>query len=73
VPNFIGTGSEKTMRGTFGILLGCIIVAVGLAGLGEALMQMMTHADPHASMKAAGGLGAFVLASVFMMILATRA
>ncbi len=60
------------MRGTFGILIGFIITAVGLAGLGEALMQMMTHADPDASMKAAGGLAAFVLASAFMMILATR-
>jgi hypothetical protein len=61
------------MRGTFGILLGFIIIAIGLAGLGAALFQMMTHADPHASIKAAAGLGAFVLASAFMMILATRA
>jgi hypothetical protein len=61
------------MRGTFGILLGTIIVAVGLAGLGEALFQMMTHADPDASMKAAAGLGTFLLASLFMMILSTRA
>ena len=61
------------MRGTFGVLLGFIIIVVGLAGLGEGLTQMMTHADPHASMKAAGGLGAFLLASVFMMILVTRA
>ena len=61
------------MRGTFGILIGFIIVVVGLAGLSEGLMQMMTHADPHASVKAAGGLAAFILASVFMMILATRA
>lgn len=60
------------MRGTFGMLIGIIIVAVGLAGLGEALMQMMTHADPHSSVKAAAGLGTFLLASAFMMILATR-
>jgi len=61
------------MRGPFGILIGFIIVLVGLTGLGEALMQMMTHADPHSSIKAAAGLGTFVLASVFMMILAVRA
>jgi hypothetical protein len=61
------------MRGTFGILLGVIIVAVGLAGLGEALHQMMTHADPNSSVKAAAGLGTFLLASAFMMILASRA
>ena len=50
------------MRGTFGILIGVIIIAVGLAGLGEALMQMMTHADPNSSMKAAAGLGTALLA-----------
>ena len=61
------------MRGTFGILIGAIIVAVGLAGLGEALFQMMTHAAPDSSIKAAAGLGTFLLASVFMMILASRA
>ena len=61
------------MRGTFGILLGFIIIVIGLAGLGEALFQMMTHADPQSGIKAAAGLGAFVLASAFMMILATRA
>ena len=61
------------MRGIFGIFLGTIIVAVGLSGLGEALFQMMTHADPNASMKAAAGLGTFVLASLFMMILSSRA
>jgi hypothetical protein len=61
------------MRGIFGIFLGAIIITVGLAGLGEALFQMMTHADPHASMKAAAGLGTFVLASLFMMILSSRA
>ncbi len=60
------------MRGTFGILIGFIISGVGLAGLAEALMQMMTHADPNASMMAASGLAAFVLASLFMMILVTR-
>jgi uncharacterized membrane protein len=61
------------MRGTFGILIGLIIIAVGLAGLGEALMQMMTHADPNSSMKAAAGLGTFVLAGAVMMFLASRA
>ena len=61
------------MRGTFGILIGLIIIAVGLAGLGEALMQMMTHADPNSSMKAAAGLGTFVLAAAVMMFLTSRA
>jgi hypothetical protein len=61
------------MRGIFGIFLGTIIIAVGLGGLGEALFQMMTHADPNASMKAAAGLGTFLLAGLFMMILSSRA
>ena len=61
------------MRGTFGILIGIIIVTVGLAGLGEALMQMMTHADPNSSMKAAAGLGTFILSAAVMMFLASRA
>ena len=61
------------MRGTFGILLGFVVVAVGLAGLAEALLQMMTHADPSSSLKALAGLGTFVLAGVVMMALASRA
>jgi len=58
------------MRGTFGILIGVILFAIGLAGLGEALAQMMTHADPNASMKAAGGLGVFVAVGLISMFLA---
>lgn len=58
------------MRATFGILVGVILVAVGLAGLGGALWQMMTHADPHSSMKAAGGLGVFVTVGLISMFLA---
>ena len=58
------------MRGTFGILIGVILFAIGLAGLGEALAQMMTHADPNASMKAAGGLGVFVAVGLLSMFLA---
>jgi divalent metal cation (Fe/Co/Zn/Cd) transporter len=61
------------MRGTFGILIGFIIISVGLAGLGEALHQMMTHAAPDSSMKAAAGLGTFLLAAALMMVLASRA
>lgn len=58
------------MRGTFGILIGIILLAVGLAGLGEALWQMMSHSDPQASMKAAGGLGVFVTVGLISMFLA---
>jgi hypothetical protein len=57
------------MRGTFGIVVGVILLAIGLAGLGEALAQMMTHSDPNSSLKAAGGLGVFIavgLLSAFM-------
>jgi formate-dependent nitrite reductase membrane component NrfD len=49
------------MRGIFGVLVGIVLFAIGLAGLGFALHQMMTQADPHAALKAAAGLGTFVV------------
>jgi formate-dependent nitrite reductase membrane component NrfD len=52
------------MRGTFGFLVGLILFAVALAGLGFALHLLMTHADPQASMKAAAGLVTFVVAAL---------
>ena len=52
------------MRGVFGVLVGVILFAIGLAGLGFALHQMMTQADPHAAMKALAGLGTFIVASL---------
>ena len=58
------------MRGAFGVLIGIILIAVGLGGLGVALDQMMTHADPGAAIKAVGGLGVFVAVCVVSLILA---
>jgi hypothetical protein len=52
------------MRGTFGVLVGILLFVVGLSGLGFALHQMMTHADPDASLKALAGLGTFIVASL---------
>lgn len=52
------------MRGFFGVLIGVIVFAIGLSGLAVALGEMMTQADPHASLKAAAGLGTFVLAAL---------
>ena len=49
------------MRGIFGVLVGIVVIAIGLAGLGYALDQMMTHADPDAALKSAAGLGTFVV------------
>jgi hypothetical protein len=43
---------------------------VGLAGLGVALNEMMTHADPHTTIKAVGGLGVFVAMGLLTAILA---
>ncbi|MEI9899508.1 MAG: hypothetical protein WDN31_04490 [Hyphomicrobium sp.] len=57
------------MRGTSGVIVGSVIVAVGLAGLAFAFDQMMTHADPNASVKAAAGLGAFILASLASVVI----
>ena len=56
------------MRGVFGVLIGLVLFAVGLAGLGFALDQMMTHADPNAGMKALAGLGTFVIVSLLSVV-----
>jgi hypothetical protein len=58
------------MKGTVGLLVGLVIVALGLAGLGVALAQMMTHADPHGPMITLGGLAVFGAAWVVMLIMA---
>jgi len=58
------------MRGTFGILIGIVLMAVGLAGLGVALDQMMSQTDPNASMKALAGLGVYVAVCFSALILA---
>lgn len=52
------------MRGTVGMLVGLLVMAVGLAGLGYALSLMMTHADPDAALKAVAGLATFVVATL---------
>ena len=56
------------MRGVFGVLIGLVLFAVGLAGLGFALDQMMTQADPNAAMKALAGLGTFVIVSLVSVV-----
>jgi hypothetical protein len=58
------------MRGTLGILVGILIVALGLAGLGAALAQMMTHADPNGALISLGGLGVFVVVCLFLAAMA---
>ena len=58
------------MGGTIGFIVGLTIVVLGLGGLGIALAQMMTHADPHGALISIGGLGAFVLAALVLMIAA---
>jgi hypothetical protein len=55
------------MRGFFGVLIGIVVIAIGLAGLGYALDLMMTHADPAGALKQAAGLGAFVVASLVLV------
>jgi hypothetical protein len=60
------------MRGTIGLIVGILIVAIGLAGLGASLAQMMTHADPHGLLISLGGLGAFLLAGIVTLVLLPR-
>jgi len=59
------------MSGFLGIVVGIIIVTLGLGGLGVALAQMMTHADPNGALISLGGLGVFA-ASVVVLLLAAR-
>jgi hypothetical protein len=55
------------MRGFFGVLVGIIVIAIGLAGLGYALDLMMTHADPNSALRQVAGLGTFVVAGLVML------
>ena len=54
------------MSGFVGIVVGIIIVAVGLGGLGVALAQMMTHADPNGTLISLGGLAVFAASIVVL-------
>jgi hypothetical protein len=58
------------MRGFVGILVGAVIIALGLAGLGVALAQMMTHADPNGTLISLGGLGVFAAVCLFLLVMA---
>ena len=57
------------MRGFFGVLIGIVVLAIGLVGLGYALQLMMTHADPNSALRQVAGLGTFVVASLVMVAL----
>jgi hypothetical protein len=57
------------MRGTFGIVTGVVIIAIGLTGLGAALAQMMTHANPNGTLISLGGLGVFAACLIAMLTL----
>jgi hypothetical protein len=59
------------MQGLLGTLVGIVVITIGLAGLGVALTQMMTHADPNGTLISLGGLGAFIV-SLFVMLALIR-
>jgi len=52
------------MSGASGLLVSLAVVVIGLAGLGVAMAQMMTHADPNSLLYTAAGLGTFVTAAL---------
>lgn len=56
------------MRGTTGAVVGIIVVTLGLIGLGFALAPMMTHASPDAALISLGGLAAFAVSVIVMML-----
>jgi hypothetical protein len=55
------------MRGIIGIVVGLVIIALGLGGLGVALAQMMTHANPNGALISVGGLGLFIAAMAVLL------
>ncbi len=55
------------MHGTSGVLVGLALFAVGFLGLGVAIDQMMTHANPNGGIISVAGLGAFVAACLAML------
>lgn len=57
------------MRGTFGVLVGLVLFAIGLAGLGFALAQMMTQTDPDMALKAVAGLAAYVIVCLASLVI----
>jgi len=60
------------MRGTIGLVISLVIVALGLGGLGVALTNLMITAHPENALIPVGGLAVFVLAGVSMMVMAYR-
>jgi hypothetical protein len=51
------------------VLVGLMLFAIALAGLGVALNEMMTHADPNSAMKALAGFGTFVVVSLLSVVI----
>jgi hypothetical protein len=58
------------MGGFLGILIGIVLIALGLGGLGVALHEMMTHSSPHDALVSIGGLGTFLVSAMLMLLLA---
>jgi hypothetical protein len=51
------------------VLVGLVLFAIGLAGLGVALNEMMTHADPNSSVRALAGLGTYMVVCLVSMVM----
>lgn len=60
------------MRGTLGLIVGLVIVALGLGGLGVAFSQMMTHSSPESALISVGGLAVFAVSCLFILVTAYR-
>lgn len=58
------------MQGTVGFLVGLVLVAVGLAGLGFGLHEMMTQIAPD-NTKVIAGLGTFIV-GIFALLAVIR-
>ncbi len=60
------------MKGTTGTIVGIVLMAMGLVGLGFAISEMMTEAAPAAALKTLAGLGVFAAAWLVTLFAVAR-
>ena len=60
------------MRGTIGLVVGLAVIALGLAGLGFALTNLMITAHPESALIPVSGLVVFAVCCLFIVVAAYR-
>jgi hypothetical protein len=60
------------VRGTIGIVVGIVIIALGLGGLGLALTNLMITGHPESALVPVSGLVVFVVSCLVLVVVAYR-